>query len=293
MTGRIVKATGGFYYVKLQDRIAECRARGIFRRHGMSPCVGDIVDISISGEDGSGSVDTIHNRKNELVRPPLANLDYMLLIISATDPSPNFLVIDKLLAVLEHKAIPAIIAITKPDLHDTEEIAATYRSAGYEVYIVNNTTGEGAESLAARMAEQFVALSGNSGVGKSSLLNVIDPTLALAVGDTSRKLGRGRHTTRHVEIFETPNGAMVADTPGFSSLDLVMMSKLKADELADCFPEFADYMHNCRFQDCRHLVERDCAVLAAVKDGYISNSRHRSYTLLYDEIKDVKEWNRR
>ena len=293
MTGRIVKATGGFYYVRCENNIVECRARGIFRKHGMSPYVGDIVNISISSEDGSGSVDVIHPRKNELIRPPLANLDYMLIIVSAADPAPNYLVIDKFLAVLEHKEIPAIIAVTKPDLQNAEEIAAIYRGAGYEVYIVNNNTGEGAELLEKRMSGHFFAFSGNSGVGKSSLLNAIDPTLALAVGDTSRKLGRGRHTTRHVEIFETLSGAMIADTPGFSSLDLVMMSELRAEELADCFIEFADYSPKCRFLDCRHVVERDCAVLEAVAAGYISASRHRSYTLLYNEIKDVKEWNRR
>ena len=293
MTGRIIKATGGFYYVRHEESLIECRARGIFRKHGMSPYVGDIVDISISSEDGSGSVDVIHPRKNELIRPPLANLDYMLIIASATDPAPNYLVIDKFLAVLEHKDIPALIAITKPDLKDTSEITAIYRGAGYEVHVVNNNTGEGSEALAARMNGRFFALSGNSGVGKSSLLNAIDPNLALAVGDTSRKLGRGRHTTRHVEIFETSGGAMVADTPGFSSLDLVMMSELRADDLSGCFVEFGDYIGACRFQDCRHLVERDCAVLSALSEGKIAKSRHQSYSLLYNEIKDVKEWERR
>ena len=294
MTGRIIKATGGFYYVQCADEIISCRARGLFRLKETSPHVGDIVDIAISDEDGTGTVSRIHPRKNELMRPPLANLDYMALIISATDPAPNYLIIDKLLAILEHKDIPALIAITKPDLHDVSELAGIYERAGYPVFVVNNLTGEGSGALMQEMSGKLCALCGNSGVGKSSLLNAIDPNLNLTVGDTSRKLGRGRHTTRHVEIFTLENGAMVADTPGFSSVDLLMMSELRANTLADCFIEFENHVQEaCRFLDCRHISERDCAVRAAVEAGKISQSRYNSYCSLHNEIKDIKEWERK
>jgi ribosome biogenesis GTPase len=252
-----------------------------------------MVDIVISHEDGSGTVDKIHPRKNELIRPPLANLDELLLIISATDPLPNYLTVDKLLAVLAYAEIPVLIAVTKPDLEDAEGLAAIYRGAGYRVFVANNVTGEGAAPIAGAIAGRFCALAGNSGVGKSSLLNVIDPALALAVGGTSKKLGRGRHTTRHVEAFELENGALVADTPGFSSIDLIQMSGLTAEGLAPCFIEFAHVAGSCRFQDCRHMEERDCAVRAALEAGRIAESRYRSYRLLYDEIKGVKDWERR
>jgi len=290
--GRIVKATGGFYYVECGSAVVSCRARGLFRKDGQSPCVGDIVDITIAREDGGGTVAKIHARKNELARPPLANLDYMVLIISAADPAPNYLVIDKLLAILEHKDIPAIIAVTKPDLEDASAIRQIYEPAGYPVYIVNKLTGEGAQALSHALEDKLCALCGNSGVGKSSLLNAIDPSLSLAVGDTSRKLGRGRHTTRHVEIFRLQNGAMVADTPGFSSVDLLQMSELRAHELSDCFIDFNE-RGSCRFLDCKHIAEHGCAVREAVDAGKISESRYKSYCSLHDEIKDVKEWERK
>jgi len=298
MTGRIIKATGGFYYVQcnngITDEIISCRARGLFRLEDKSPHVGDIVDITIAPEDGGGTVSRIHTRKNELMRPPLSNLDYMALIVSAFDPAPNYLVIDKLLAILEHKEIPALIVITKPDLADATGIQAIYESAGYPVFVVNNLTRDGVDNLLREMSGKLNALCGNSGVGKSSLLNAINPKLAIAVGDTSRKLGRGRHTTRHVEIFTLDDGTQIADTPGFSSVDLLMMSEIRAHELSDCFVEFAEHApEGCRFLDCKHVAEHGCAVRDAVNSGKISQSRYRSYCALYDEIKDVKEWERK
>jgi len=294
MTGQIIKATGGFYYVQCADEIISCRARGLFRLKETSPHVGDIVDITVAQEDGGGTVSHIHPRKNDLIRPPLANLDYMALIISAADPAPNFQIIDKLLAILEYKDIPALIALTKPDLADVSGLSGIYKNAGYPVFVVNNLTGDGSDELAGEMSGKLSALCGNSGVGKSSLLNAIDPNLGLAVGDTSRKLGRGRHTTRHVEIFTLRNGAMVADTPGFSSVDLLMMSELRVHNLADSFIEFGLHAPNgCRFQDCRHIAEHGCAVRDAVEKGEISESRYKSYRALHDEIKDIKEWERK
>lgn len=293
-TGRIVKATGGFYYVYTgEEPPIECRARGLFRKQGMSPLVGDMVDIEISPEDGSGYVVEVHPRKNMLIRPPLANLDYMVPVISTTDPAPNLVTIDTYLALLEYQDIPVLIAITKSDLDDAGPLAALYRGAGYPVHIVASLTGEGVAEFTAQLEGKFCAFSGNSGVGKSSLLNAVDPDFAIAVGETSKKLGRGRHTTRHTEIFSLPGGGMVADTPGFSSLDIAQMSNLRAEDLDACFPEFREHLGQCRFDDCRHIHETGCAVRAALESGKIAKSRYQSYVKLHDEIKDIKEWERK
>ena len=293
MTGRIMKATGGFYYVSDGSKTVECRARGIFRKLETSPCVGDMVDAMLQPDGCSGTVDRIHPRKNALVRPPLANLDCMVVVVSSSDPEPNTLILDKFLAVLSHKDIPVILAVTKPDLANASPLAELYRGAGYPVFIVDNLTGAGAEALCEALAGKLCAFSGNSGVGKSSLLNAVAPGFALPVGDTSKKLGRGRHTTRHVELHTLENGAMIADTPGFSAIDLLQMSELRAEELAACFPEFGAYTPDCRFPDCRHDAERGCAVRAAVEAAYIAESRYRSYRALFAELKDVREWERK
>lgn len=290
-TGRIVKATGGYYYVETDSGVVECRARGIFRKEGTSPCVGDRVEIQLDGE-GTGTVDVIMERKNVLIRPPLANLDYMVVVVSMADPAPNFYVTDKFLAVLEHKDIPAVVAITKTDLADPEEVASVYRKAGYPVHIVSNGTGEGIEALKDRLAGKLCAFSGNSGVGKSSLLNAIDPRFSLEVGDISKKLGRGRHTTRHVELFQLDNDAMIADTPGFSSVEVLRMSEIGKESLPWCFVEFEPYLGKCRFVDCSHTCEAGCAVLDALEAGEIGRSRHNSYVQLYHEVKDLKDWER-
>lgn len=291
--GTIYKATGGFYYV-ITDGGAdlECRARGIFREQGVKPLVGDRVRVE-TGEDGSGVVDEILPRRNDLVRPPLANLDYMVVVLSVTDPAPNLFVVDKYIAVLEHKGIEPVVAVTKSDLDDPEPLAAIYRGAGFPVFVTDCVTLVGINELTAHLAGLFGAFSGNSGVGKSSLLNAIDPALGIQTGGTSRKLGRGKHTTRHVETFKLPNGALVADTPGFTSLELVRMSDITKENLSGCFREFARFAGGCRFMDCSHTCENGCAVLVAVEDGQIARSRHESYLQMYNEIKDVKEWERR
>ena len=293
LVGRIQKATGGFYYVSTVGGIIECRARGLFRKQGISPCVGDRVEIEISPDDGSGYVVDIHPRKNVLVRPPLANLDYMISVISITDPSPNFLTVDTYLALLEYRDIPALVVVTKSDLYDAAPLVDLYEKSGYKVHTVSAITGEGIPALLDDLEGKFCAVSGNSGVGKSSLLNAMNPEFRINVGDTSKKLGRGRHTTRHVETFTLPNGAIVADTPGFSALDIVQVSDLRADKLDVCFLDFLPYLCQCRFDDCRHIHETGCAVRRAVDVGEISESRYRSYQKLYDEIKDIKEWNRK
>jgi ribosome biogenesis GTPase len=292
MTGTIIRSSGGFYTVDTGSGELECRARGIFRKENFKPCVGDNVRCSLN-EDGSGSVDEVLPRRNSLVRPPLANLDVMVLVLSVSDPEPNLFVADKFIAVLEHEGIEPIIAVTKPDLQDAGPLCSIYENAGYTVVCVNRDTAAGISELLDALKGKFSAFSGNSGVGKTSLLNALDPRLGLTVGETSRKLGRGRHTTRTVTVFTLQNGGRVADTPGFSSLDILQASSLTKEDLAHCFREFAPYASSCRFLDCTHTVEAGCGVLAALADGKIAQSRHLSYQLLYDQIKDIKEWERR
>jgi ribosome biogenesis GTPase len=292
MTGTIIRSSGGFYTVDTGSGELECRARGIFRKENFKPCVGDNVKCSLN-EDGSGSVDEVLPRRNSLVRPPLANLDAMVLVLSVSDPEPNLFVADKFIAVLEHEGIEPIIAVTKPDLQDAGPLCAIYGNAGYTVVCVNRDTAEGISELLEQLKGKFSAFSGNSGVGKTSLLNALDPRLGLTVGETSRKLGRGRHTTRTVTVFTLQNGGRVADTPGFSSLDILQASSLTKEDLALCFREFAPYTGSCRFLDCTHTVEAGCGVLAALTEGKIAQSRHGSYKLLYNQVKDIKEWERR
>lgn len=290
--GVIVKASGGFYTVETRDGAIECRARGIFRKDGIKPCVGDRVAIGYN-EDGSGCVNEIFERENSLVRPPLSNLDAMVITMSVSDPEPNLFVADKFIAVLEHKGVEPIVAVTKSDLKDSAPLAELYRSAGFQAFQVNSVSGEGADALKACLAGRFSAFAGNSGVGKTSLLNAIDPRLGLEVAETSKKLGRGRHTTRTVQSFMLDNGGRVADTPGFSSLDLVQVSDIDKAALPHCFREFKDHMTGCRFDDCTHTVEAGCKVLEAVAQGEIAASRHSSYIQLFGLIKDIREWERR
>ena len=290
VTGKIVKATGGFYYVRAWDgAMRACRARGLFRKAGVTPLVGDNVWVR-PGEEDTGTVAEILPRKNAIVRPPLSNLDRMVVVLSVTDPAPNLFVTDKFLALLEHNQIEPVIVVTKSDLEDASALAGLYKGAGFSLYMASGKTGEGVKPLMDALAEGLSAFSGNSGVGKSSLLNAIDPDFAIQVGETSKKLGRGRHTTRHVELYQLQNGGLVADTPGFSSIDLAEMGGIDKLELADCFREFAPYTGACRFRDCTHTCEKGCAVLAAVESGKIDPRRHGSYTQLYDEVKDIKPW---
>lgn len=290
--GVIVKSSGGFYTVETPDGETECRARGILRKDNTKPYVGDRVTIS-KNEDGSGNVDDILPRRNSLIRPPLANLDAIVLTLSVSDPEPNLFVADTFIAALEYKGIEPLIAVTKLDLQDASELVRLYSGAGFSVFPVSCETGEGLDALKLALADKFVAFSGNSGVGKSSLLNAIDSRLGLEVGETSKKLGRGRHTTRTIQIFTLENGAKVADTPGFSSIDLAQMSDVDKSGLAECFREFAPYIRKCRFDDCTHTVEAGCEVLEAVKSGGIASSRHENYCQMFAQIKDIKDWQRR
>ncbi|HEX3025882.1 MAG TPA: ribosome small subunit-dependent GTPase A [Clostridia bacterium] len=286
--GFIIKATGGFYYVRCGEETYECRARGIFRKEGISPLCGDRVVFSI--ENNTGTVTEILPRKNELVRPPVSNLDQLIIVISTRDPEPNCLVIDKLTAIAEIKKIEPVIVFTKTDLESPEGLRECYEKAGFEVICVSSANGMGVEKVKAVLKGKLSAFTGNSGVGKSSLLNRIDSRLGLETGEISHKLGRGRHTTRTVQLYQTGDGGWVADTPGFSSLDIERFETIFKDDLQYAFREFGPYWDNCRFNGCSHIREKDCAVMGAVENGEIPASRYQSYCQLYDQVKGLKEW---
>lgn len=288
--GRIIKGIGGFYYVETTDAIYECKARGIFRKQGISPLVGDTVKISVN-VNAENTIDDIIDRKNSLVRPPLANLDQLFIVASLVDPNINTTVIDRLIGIAELKNIEPIIVLTKIDLsQDAEYYKNIYEKAGFKVILCDNNTGRGSDEVKELIKGKISAFTGNTGVGKSSLLNSIDSSLEISTGETSKKLGRGKHTTRHCELYKI-NGGYVADTPGFSYIDLERYEKIMKDDLPLCFREFEPFLEKCRFQtNCSHINDKGCAVVDAVNKGLISKERHQSYIDLYNEVKDIKEW---
>lgn len=289
--GKIIKGIGGFYYVDADDTIYECKARGNFRKRGITPMVGDNVEITVNQEgNGENTVDNILSRKNELVRPPLANLDTLFIISSIVDPKVNPLIIDKLVAIAEFKHIEPVIVFTKIDKsNDYIEYKNIYEKSGFKVIVCDNTVGSGAEEIKAMLTGKISAFTGNTGVGKSTLLNNIFPHLNLETGETSKKLGRGRHTTRHCELFKV-NGGYIADTPGFSSLDFERCEKIFKEDLPYCFREFEPYLGQCKFNSCTHVNDKGCAVCEAVEKGLIQPSRHNSYVSMYNDVKDIKQW---
>lgn len=290
LNGTIIKGIGGFYYVEAADEIYECKARGVFRKEKLSPLVGDKVTVSIN-ENAENTIDEIMPRKNALTRPPVVNIDNLIIVVSTVEPKPSTLVIDKLIAVAEHKNIEPIIVITKSDLSSAQEIFDIYTLAGFKTIIASNETKDGVDEVKAVLKDKISALTGNSGVGKTSLLNNLDETLALKTAQISKKLGRGRHTTRQAELYRVCDG-FVVDTPGFSSFEIDKSDIILKDELAYCFRDFSDYIEKCKFYpSCTHTADKGCAVVEAVNEGKISKSRHNSYVQLYNEVKDIKEWN--
>ena len=273
MTGRIQRALSGFYYVKGEDgTLLTCKARGKFRREGVSPLVGDhVVCCEVPG--GEGRIDEILPRKNSFDRPSVANIDQMVIVCSQAIPKTDPYLVDRMTAIA------------------ADSLREYYENAGFRTVCVSAETGEGIDTLRARLVGKLSAVTGNSGVGKSSILNALDPNMSLKTGEVSQALGRGKHTTRHVELYELPCGAEIIDTPGFSSFETTGLNlELKA-RLPECFPEFAPYREDCRFVGCSHTKEKGCAVRQAVKDGKIVKGRHESYCRLYDELKDLREWN--
>ncbi len=288
LTGLIVKAISGFYYVEAADTLYECKARGAFRRKGISPSVGDKVEITVP-DDGYASLETILPRKNYLIRPPLANLDRLFIVASVAQPSPSTLIIDKISAVAVSKKIEPIVIFTKSDLADCSELVEAYRKAGIRSLAYSIKTAEGSDEIMSLIKDHISAFTGNTGVGKSSLLNSIFPQLSIETGEISRKLGRGRHTTRHSELYKV-GGGYVADTPGFSTVDIERYEVIRKDELEYCFPEFEEYIPQCRFTGCSHTCEKGCAVIRAVEEGSIPVSRHNNYKAIYDEVKNIPDW---
>lgn len=290
INGTIVKGIGGFYYVEAADTLYECKARGLFRKNKVTPFVGDHVKVGLE-KDGTGTIEEILPRKNFLVRPPVSNIDQLVIVVSICDPSPSTLIIDKTVAAAEDKEIEPIIVISKTDLKDSEWLNEIYQNTGIPLFSVSSATGEGIEAVQKLLEGKISAFTGNSGVGKSSLLNRIDGRFHLETGEISQKLGRGRHTTRQVDLLKLGEHTYVADTPGFSSINVEQCDMVKKANLQYCFREFAPYLNRCKFVSCSHTCEKGCAVLEAVEEGRISKSRHESYVAMYNEVKDIKEWN--
>lgn len=287
--GIILKSIGGFYYVEAADGIYECKARGSFRSKGVKPIAGDRVKISVP-ESGYCAVEEIYERKNSIVRPPLANIDTLIIVASTCDPAPNTLIIDKMTAAAVNKGITPVTVISKADLSSAEKMLEVYKLSGIKTIEFSAVDHRGLDEIRALLPGKITAFTGNSGVGKSSLLNALFPELKLDTGDISKKLGRGKHTTRSVELYKIDDNGYVADTPGFSTVDLQRYEIIEKEELQYAFPEFENYLGKCRFVSCNHLCEKGCAVIKAVEDGKISKSRHESFVAMYNEVKDLKKW---
>ena len=288
MRGRIKKALSGFYYVDTGEEVVTCRARGRFRKEGVSPLVGDRVEITVSGTEGM--VDAIESRRNVFSRPAVANIDQLVVLASCAIPLTEPFLIDRVLAIAQLQNVPAHVVVNKDDLAPAQPLAESYRRAGVPVLVTSAETGEGIEALREALAGKLSCLTGNSGVGKSSLLNRACPQLQLPVGEVSEKLGRGRHTTRHIELYSFGGGTFVADTPGFSAFDTERMELVHKEQLQYAFPEFAPYLGHCQFPDCAHRKEPGCAVRKALAEGKIGQTRYSSYERLYELASQLKEW---
>lgn len=292
MQGKIIKGIAGFYYVHVAESgIYECKAKGSFRNQKVKPLVGDNVRLEVlNEEEKKGNIEEILPRKNQLIRPAVANVDQALVIFSAAKPRPNFNLLDRFLILMEYQQVPVVVCFNKQDLAAEEELAVleqTYRSAGYEVHFTSAAREEGLGEIQALLKGKTSTVAGPSGVGKSSLINLLVPEAEMETGNISRKIERGKHTTRHSELFALEEGGFIFDTPGFSSIYLPDMEK---EELGTYFPEFARYEPKCRFQGCAHIHEPGCGVKEALEAGEISPIRYENYKLLYEELKDKRRY---
>ncbi len=288
MQGIIIKMLSGFYYVKTESGIITCRARGAMRKNAINPLVGDNVVISVNN-DNTGVLEEVLPRRNFLVRPPVANVDKLFIVSSFSTPKPNNYIIDTLIAICEYKGIEPILVFNKSDLGDFSEYIRCYTSAGYKTIVASALNGIGITELQKEFCGCISVLTGNSGVGKSSLLNQFLENV-IKTGDVSEKLGRGRHTTRHTEIYAIPSGGFVADTPGFSEIEAIKNDYAFKENLQFYFKEFEQYIPNCKFTCCSHTGEKGCAVNQAVIDGKIMPTRIESYRTLHSELKELKKW---
>ncbi len=285
MRGKIYKGIGGFYYVATDtDEIIECKARGKFRKEHIVPIIGDDVEIEV--KNGKGSITEIYERKNSLIRPAVANIDLIVVVVAAKDPDPATFVTDKMLVNAEINGIEAVVCINKTDLAENAELREIYKKSGYKTICVSATEKNGLGELFETIKGKTAAFAGVSGVGKSTILSHITG-MDLETGEVSDKISRGRHTTRHVELFKVSGGGYVLDTPGFSSVET---EDITAEELEECFPEISELSGKCRFRGCAHLEEPDCAVKEAVSDGMIPKSRYESYKELYEIQRGKKQW---
>jgi len=279
---RIIGVSGGLYFVETDDGIINARSRGIFRQKGIKPVTGDYVELCCV-DNCEAVITDIYDRRNVIVRPPLANLDIVILVVSSCEPAPNAFVLDKLTAVFESKGIETVFAFTKIDKAVADEFAAVYEKIGYRTFMTDNTTGQGADDIAAYIKGKTAALIGNTGVGKSSLMNYIAPAAEHKTSEISRKLGRGRHTTREVKLYRLDENTYIGDTPGFSTVEVSRYGNISSKETAQCFREISEYSDKCRFKDCAHIKEDSCAVREALAIGKIALSRYESFCRMYSE----------
>lgn len=287
-TGRIIRSLSGFYEVKTSDAVVTCRARGSLRRTHEVPLTGDMVEITV--EKGKGMVEKILPRQNQFVRPAVANVDALVVFAANTNPVTEPFLIDRVAAIAGDQEVEVILCVNKCDLDPAEDLIRIYNHAGFRVIAASAETGDGVEKLRNLIRGKLVAFTGNSGVGKSSILNRLCPELKLPTGEVSEKLGRGRHTTRHVELFDLGEDTYVADTPGFSSFDTDQMDVILKENLQYAFPDFRTHIGSCQFRDCTHRKEPGCAVTAALAAGEIEPTRYDSYLRLYEKASQIKEW---
>lgn len=286
--GRILRSLSGFYDVQTVEGLITCRARGILRKEGNSPLTGDLVEISV--EKGKGMVEKILPRRNHFIRPAVANVDALVVFAANVNPITEPFLVDRVAAIAGDQNVPVYLCVNKCDLDPASDLVRIYEHAGFPVIRTSAETGEGVEELRSLLTGKLTAFTGNSGVGKSSILNRLAPELKLETGAVSEKLGRGRHTTRHVELYRLGEDTYVADTPGFSSFDTDQMELILKENLQYAFPDFGSFIGKCRFDDCSHRREPDCAVRAAVEAGDIEASRYESYLKLYEKSSQIKAW---
>ena len=290
-TGRILRSLSGFYDVQTPAGLVTCRGRGILRKSGMEPLTGDLVEVSV--EKGRGMVERVLPRKNSFVRPAVANMDALVIFAANVNPVTVPFLIDRVAAIAGDQEVPVYICVNKCDLDPAVDLVRIYEHAGFQVIRASAETGEGVEELRQLIRGKLTAFTGNSGVGKSSMLNRLCPQLGLATGEVSEKLGRGRHTTRHVELYCLEEDTFVADTPGFSSFDTDQMELILKENLQYAFPDFGPYIGSCQFHDCSHRAEPGCAVTAAVASGDVERTRYDSYLRLYEKSSQIKLWERK